>query len=57
MGGLNFCLYNELQGLSASWLCEGCHDVAVEPPLQPLTGESLFLHLLIIEMDIHSRGF
>ena len=40
-GGLTFICYNELRNLTASWLHEVCHDVAVELPLQPLTGEAL----------------
>ena len=40
-GGLTFIRHNELRDLTASWLHEVCHDVAVEPPLQPLTGEAL----------------
>ena len=51
-GGLTFIHHNELRNLTASWLHEVCHDEAVEPPLQTLTGEalSLFKHLLITEM-------
>ena len=40
-GGLTFIRHNELRDLTASWLQDVCHDVAVEPPLQPLHGESL----------------
>ena len=39
--GLTFIRHNELRYLTASWLHEVCHDVAVEPPLQPLNGEAL----------------
>ena len=39
--GLTFICHNELRDLTASWLHEVCHDVAVEPPLQPLSGEAL----------------
>ena len=39
--GLTFIRHNELRDLTASWLHEVCHDVAVEPPLQPLSGEAL----------------
>ena len=41
-GGLTFILQNELRDLTVSWLHEVWHNLAVEPPLQPLTGEALF---------------
>ena len=37
-GGLTFICHNEL---TTSWLHEVCHNVAVEPYLQPLTGKAL----------------
>ena len=40
-GRLTFIHHNELQDLTASWLHEVCHDMAAEPPLQPLNGEAL----------------
>ena len=40
-GGLTFICHNDLRDLTESWLHEVCHDVAVEPPLQPLNGEAL----------------
>ena len=40
-GGLTFIHHNELRNLTANWIHEVCHDVVVEPPLQPLTGEAL----------------
>ena len=53
-GGLTFVRHNELR-------CEVCHDVAVEPPLQPLTGESLVPASANCgddaQADIHARGF
>ena len=42
-GGLTLICHNELRSLIVSWLHEVCHDVAVEPPLQSLTGEALIL--------------
>ena len=33
--------HNELHDFIASLLSEVCHNVCVEPPLQPLTGETL----------------
>ena len=35
-GGLTFIRHNELRDLTAEWLQEVCHDVAVEPPLLSL---------------------
>ena len=60
-GGLSFIRHNELRNLTASWLHKVCHDVAVEPPLQPLTGEALVLASANrrddARADIHARGF
>ena len=60
-GGLTFVCHNELRDLTASWLHEVCHDVAAEPPLQPLTGESLVPASANrgddVRADIHARGF
>ena len=33
--------HNELRDLTADLLREVCHDMTVEPELQPVTGESL----------------
>ena len=47
--------------MTASWLYEVCHDVAVEPPLQPLTGETIVPASANrrddARADIHARGF
>ena len=60
-GGLTFVWHNELRDLTASWLHEVCHDVAVEPPLQPLTGGFLVPASANCrydaQADIHARGF
>ena len=60
-GGLTFIRHNELRNLTAIWLYEVCHDVVVEPSLQPLTGEALVLasanHRDDVRADIHVRGF
>ena len=40
-GGLTFVCHNELRDLTVAWLQEVCHDVTVESPLQPLSGESI----------------
>jgi len=60
-GGLTFVCHNELCDLTAGWLHEVCHDVAVEPSLQPLTGE--FVNPASANChedacaDVHARGF
>ena len=60
-GGLTFICHNELRDLTVSWLHEVCHDVAVEPPLQPLTGEAIVPTSANCRddarADIHVRGF
>lgn len=38
-GELTFVHHNELRDLTAGWLQEVSHDVAIESPLQPLTGK------------------
>ena len=59
--GLTFIRHNELRDLTANWLHEVCHDVAVEPPLQPLTGEALVPASVNLRddarADILARGF
>ena len=35
-GGLTFVHHNELHDLTATWLQEVCHDVAIEPPCSHL---------------------
>ena len=40
-GGFPAIRHNEVRDISASWLSEDCHGVAIEPHLQPLTGEVL----------------
>jgi len=53
--------YNGIQDLTADLLCEVCHDVSIEPSLQPLTGESLSLHTANFNanarLDIKATGF
>ena len=60
-GGLTFICHNELRDLTTNWLREVCHDVAVEPPLQPLTGEALIPLSTNLRddarADIRARGF
>ena len=61
MGGFPTIRHNEIGHITASLLTEVCHNVATEPPLQPLTGETFsarsdntdnYAHL-----DIRARGF
>ena len=60
-GGFTFVCHNELRDLTAAWLREVCHDVAVDSPLQPLSGESIPPTTAINgdddQEDIHARGF
>ena len=39
-GGFPTLHHNELRDFTAAALSEICHDVAIEPVLQPLSGES-----------------
>ena len=60
-GGFPTIRHNELRDVTASLLSEICHNVATEPRLQPLSGESL-THCSAItsddaRLDIRARGF
>ena len=33
--------HNEIRDITVEWLKSVCYDVAIEPPLQPLTGENV----------------
>ena len=50
-----------LESLTTSWLHEVCHDMAVEPPLQPPTGEARFPTSANLwddaGTDVRARGF
>ena len=52
--------HNEVRDLTASFLQQVCHDVAVEPHLQPLTGEKMDLRSAKCEdaarLDVSARG-
>ena len=39
-GGFPTLRHNELRDFTAATLSEVCHDVAIEPVLQPLSGEA-----------------
>jgi len=60
-GGLTFVRHNVLRDLTASWLWEVCHDVLVEPPLQPLYSEIVTPVTVKrcddARADINARGF
>ena len=60
LGGFTSIRHNELRDLTASMLQKVCHDVRVEPPLEPLTGET-FAHRSAntaqeARLDISVRG-
>ena len=60
-GGFPTIRHNELRDLTASLLTKVCHNVATEPRLQPLSGESLSHRSAITtdnaRLDIRARGF
>ena len=53
--------HNEIRDITAEWLERVCHDVVIEPPLQPLTGENVLPATANRQddarADIHARGF
>ena len=61
MGGFPTIRHNELRNITASLLSDVCHNVAIEPRLQPLNGESMTHHTAITTddacLDIRARGF
>ena len=60
-GGFTFVRHNALRNITAEWLSKTCHGVALEPPLQPLTGEIIAPKTANRQdearADIHARGF
>ena len=60
-GGLTFVRHNELRNVTAELLSTVCNNVAIEPPLQPLSGESLIPMSANRQddarADIHASGF
>ncbi len=40
-GGFPMLRHKEVRDLTANLMSEVCHDVCIEPPLQPVTGEAL----------------
>ncbi len=53
--------HNEIRDITADLLTEICHDVSVEPDLQPLTGETLAHRTANISdgarLDVSMKGF
>ena len=60
-GGFPTIRHNKLREITASWLSEVCHGVAIEPHLQLLTGEVLSHNSAIIDdrarLDVVMYGF
>ena len=61
MGGSPTIRHNEIRDLTANLMSEVCHDMCVEPSLQPVTGEILNGASAITEdgarLDIAANGF
>ena len=60
-GGFPTTHHNEVRDLTANLMTEVCHDVCIEPTLQPLTGEVLSNATAISDngarLDIAANGF
>ena len=60
-GAFPIIRHNDIHDLTARLLSEVCHDVQVEPHLQPLTGEVLHYRTAVLEddarVDIRAAGF
>ena len=60
-GGLTFVRHNEICDVTAEWLNKVCYDVAIEPPLQHLSGETIVPMTANQQdeahADIHAGGF
>lgn len=61
MGGFPTIRHDEVRDMTTSLLTEVCHNVSVEPHLQPLSGETLQYCTAIMEdnarLDIAACGF
>ena len=61
MGGFPIVRHNEVRDLTAKLMSEVCHDVCIEPTLQPITGEALSSASAITEdgarLDVAANGF
>ena len=60
-GSFQILHHNEIRDVTANLLTEVCHDVKIEPDLQPLTGEALESQSTITadsaHLDIAVNGF
>ena len=60
-GGFPIMRHNEVRDLTANLMAEVCHDVCIEPTLQPVTGEHLSGASAITDegarLDIAASGF
>ena len=60
-GGFPSIRHNEIRDITANLLTEVCHDVLVEPNLQPLTGEVLAHRISNVSegarLDVSVNGF
>ena len=60
-GAMPAIRHNDIRDMTADWLSETCHDVEKEPPLLPLTGESIQPRSANTQndarADIRARGF
>jgi len=60
-GGFPTIRHNKLRDFTLTVLSEVCHDVAIEPVLQRLTGENLHYATANVEdearLDVSARGF
>ena len=59
--GLTFVHHNDLRDITAELLSKVCCDIAIEPPLQPLSGEVITPRSANRQndarADIHAHGF
>ena len=60
LGGFTSIRHNELRDLTGELLQQTCHDVRIEPPLEPLTGEKFELKSTNTadeaRLDVSARG-
>ena len=61
LGGFLTVRHNDIRDFTASLLTEVCHNVATEPTLQPLNGETFSYRTANTDAearaDIRARGF
>ena len=60
-GGLPTIRHNELRDFTTNVMTEVCHDICIEPSLQPISGEALLYATSTTEdevrLDIRAQGF